>query len=98
MAQGSPPQATTAKPPSKAETFVNTTRSLVRPFLAVSFTGAAIALTFKGLLPAAVIGTAATAISSFYFGERSVRKGIPPLNSRGFNNPDASQGETDRST
>ncbi|ETX01654.1 MAG: hypothetical protein ETSY1_06440 [Candidatus Entotheonella factor] len=59
-----------------AEVFVDTVRSLVRPFLAVSFTYAAICLTFSGLLPASVVGTAATAIASFYFGERSVRKGL----------------------
>ena len=55
---------------------IETVRSLVRPFLAVAFTGATIVLTLKGALPAAVVATAATAISAFYFGERSALK--PP--------------------
>ncbi|ETX03163.1 MAG: hypothetical protein ETSY2_34050 [Candidatus Entotheonella gemina] len=78
MASGNPAphQATTNQNAVTAEIFVDTVRSLVRPFLAVSFTYAAIRLTFSGMLPASVIGTAATAIASFYFGERSVRKGI----------------------
>ncbi len=58
--------------------WVDTVRSLVRPFLAVSFATATIALTFKGLLAASVVGTATTAIAAFYFGERSALKGAGP--------------------
>jgi hypothetical protein len=56
--------------------FVEIVRSLVRPFMAVAFTGATIGLTFAGKLEPEVVSTAATAMASFYFGERSVRKGF----------------------
>ncbi len=49
-------------------------RAIIRPFLAISFTIGAIVLTFMDELPAEVIGTAATTIAAFYFGERSALK------------------------
>lgn len=49
-------------------------RALIRPFMAVAFTVAALWLTFEGKLPPQIVATAATTIAAFYFGERAALK------------------------
>lgn len=50
----------------------------VRPFMAVTLTSALVVFTWKGTLSPEVIGTSATAIMAFYFGERSALKQPEP--------------------
>ena len=49
-------------------------RALIRPFMAISFTLGILWLTVKGKLPPEIVGTAATTIAAFYFGERAALK------------------------
>ena len=54
---------------------IETIRSLVRPFIAVAFVGATVALFMLGKLEAKEILVTTSLIVGFYFGERAANKG-----------------------